>query len=269
MLNTNPEFFAEKGYCLFPDVLESQEIGTLRQMLDAALATPLPYIAESHQRDPGPLDRPGYLGEPPARDLGWLEICRHPRILDAVEAVLGPNLILVFSSVFIKEPFDPTEVAWHQDNSYWPSVHGTDVATLWLAIDDADKANAAMQVIPGSHQGHRELAMLPSGENQMLSRKVAVTAAEQESALTLSMRAGSLSIHDSFILHGSTANHSDRRRAGYTIRYCSSDTAWVDTTAHPIPVFLVRGEAGARGAYYTDLRPHIEASSTLLSPPAA
>ena len=106
MLNTNPEFFAEKGYCLFPDVLESQEIGTLRQMLDAALATPLPYIAESHQRDPGALDRPGYLGEPHARDLAWLEICRHPRILDAVEAVLGPNLILVFSSVFIKEPFD-------------------------------------------------------------------------------------------------------------------------------------------------------------------
>ena len=266
MLNTNPEFFAEKGYCLFPSVLESQEIITLRQMLDAALATPLPYIAESHRRDPGALDRPGYLGEPHARALAWLEICRHPRIVDAVEAVLGPNLILVFSSVFIKQPFDLTEVAWHQDNSYWPSVHGTDVATLWLAIDDADDTNAAMQIIPGSHQGHRELAMLPSGENQMLSRKVAVSTAEQERALTLSMRAGSLSIHDSFILHGSPANHSDRRRAGYTIRYCSTDTAWVDTAAHPIPVFLVRGEAGARGIDYTDLKPEIEATPTLLSP---
>ena len=265
MLNTDPRRFAELGYCLFPAVLDPQETATLRQMLDDALATPLPHPVEAHRRDGSRLDRPGYVGEPHARDLRWLEICRHPRILDAVEAVLGPNLILIFSSVFIKLPHDPTQVAWHQDNTYWPSVHGTDVVTLWLAIDDADAENAAMQVIPGSHQGYKEMEMIPTGDNQTLRNTVAVKPEQEESAITLAMPAGSLSIHDSYILHGSAANQSDRRRAGYTIRYCSTDTAWVDIDMHPIPIFLVRGEAGARGEGYIDLRPDIEPTLDILA----
>ena len=265
MLNTDPQRFTDLGYCLFPDVLDPQETVALRQMLDEAMASPLPHFAEAHRQNPGALDRKGYVGEPHARDLRWLEICRHPRVLDAVESILGPNLILVFSSVFIKLPRDPTEVAWHQDNTYWPNVHGTDVATLWLAVDDADAANAAMQVIPGSHQGYEELEMIPSGENQSLRATVAIAPEQEATAVTLAMSAGNLSIHDSFILPGSGANTSDRRRAGYTIRYCSTDTAWVDTEAHPIPVFLVRGEAGARGAGYVDLRPAIEPTPDIFS----
>ena len=172
-----------------------------------------------------------------------------------MQAVLGPNLILVFSSVFIKPPHGSERVSWHQDNTYWPSVHGTDVATVWLAIDDADAANSAMQVIPGSHAGYREYATEASGGDDMLSRKVVVTEAMERSAVTLEMPAGALSIHDSFLLHGSGSNRTSRRRAGYTIRYCSTGSAWVDVGTHPIPVYLVRGDAGARGDRYVDARP--------------
>lgn len=265
MLNTDPRRFADLGYCLFPEILDPQETIALRQLLDDALATPLALPTSWHRENAAGLDRPGYVGEPHTRDLHWLEVCRHPLILDAIEAILGPNLILVYSSVFIKLPHDPTQVAWHQDNTYWPSVHGTDVITLWLAVDDADKANAAMQVIPDSQQGHKDLERVPSGENQSLGSMVVVTPEQQASAVTLAMSAGSLSIHDSYILHGSAANHSDRRRAGYTIRYCSTDTAWVDTDTHPIPVFVVRGEAGTRGADYVDLRPAIEPTPAIFS----
>ena len=60
-------------------------------MLDEALATPRP-------QPPGrPMDRDSYVGEPHVRDLRWLDLCRHPRVLDAVESILGPNLILVYS----------------------------------------------------------------------------------------------------------------------------------------------------------------------------
>ena len=258
MLNTDPELYDKLGYCFFPNALDAPETEALRGLLDAALNNP-------DSRD----DRPGYVGEPHSRDLRWLEICRHPRVLDAVEAVLGHNLILVYSSVFIKMPRDATQVAWHQDNTYWPSVHGTDVATLWLAIDDADAENAAMRVIPGSQSGHVALEMVPSGDDQALSRMVTVTHEQEQGAVTLAMEAGSLSIHDSYILHGSAANQSDRRRAGYTIRYCSTDTAWVDTDQHPIPVFLVRGEAGSRGEDYIDLRPEIKPTPALLQRPTA
>ena len=106
---------------------------------------------------------------------------------------------------------------------------------------------------------------IPAGDNQMLNAKVAVPARAEAKAVTLAMPAGSLSIHDSYIVHGSNANPSGRRRAGYTIRYCSTDTAWVDVEKHPVPVFLVRGEAGQRGADYTALRPHITPTLAIYS----
>ena len=224
-------------------------------MLAAALARRLPQPHDGLKPHDDVLDRPEYIAEPHARHSHWLDLCSHPCLLDSVETILGPNLILVYSSVFIKLPGSPLEVGWHQDNPYWPSVHGTDVVTMWLAIDDADAGNCAMKVVPGSHRGHRKLATVPAGEDQMLGKKVELSPEQVGTAVTLEMPAGSLSIHDSYIVHGSDANNSGRRRAGYTIRYCSTDTAWVDVDTHPIPVYHVRGKAGSRGGGYVDKRP--------------
>ena len=267
MVNARPKQFASDGYCLFPDVLKRDEAVVVRGMLDEALEEPLPLPSQWHREyddSTDGIDRANVIGEPHTRALPWLELCRHPRILDAVEAVLGPNLILVYSSVFSKSPRESQAVAWHQDNNYWPSVHGTDVVTVWLAVDDADAGNCAMEVIPGSHREHRDFDTVPSGENQTLSKKVELAPDIEASAVTLAMNAGSLSIHDSYILHGSGVNTSGRRRAGYTIRYCSTDTAWVDVATHPIPVYLVRGSAGERGQDYVDLRPDVVATPELL-----
>ena len=200
-LNTDPARFGELGYCLFPGVLTAAEAEGLRDLLEEALATPLPPAGN------GAMDRENYVGEPHVRDPRWLEVCRHPRVLNAVESILGPNLILVYSSVFIKQPGSPVKVG---------SVHGTEVATLWLAVDPADAANSAMKVIPGSHRGWRELETVDSGEDQMLRRSVPVSPEQEASAVTLEMAAGSLSIHDSFILHGSDANGSGPRGERYT-----------------------------------------------------
>ena len=126
---------------------------------------------------------------------------------------------------------------------------------MWLAIDDACAANSAMQVIPGSQAGYREYPTEASGSDHMLTRQVVVTETMERSAVTLEMPAGALPIRDSFLLHGSGPNRTSRRRAGYTIRYCSTDSAWLDVETHTIPVYLVRGEAGARGGRYVDARP--------------
>jgi ectoine hydroxylase-related dioxygenase (phytanoyl-CoA dioxygenase family) len=64
-----------------------------------------------------------------------------------------------------------------------------------------------------------------------------------------------VSIHDSHLIHGSGVNRSGRRRAAYTIRYLDPKRAWVDVSSHPIPVFLVRGDAGAQGGGYIEARP--------------
>ena len=86
-MNEKPRRFAELGYCLFPAVFDAAEVESHRRLLDE-------YTEDDR------LDRPNYLGEPHASDERWLAICTHPRLLQAIEAILGPNLILVFSSVF-------------------------------------------------------------------------------------------------------------------------------------------------------------------------
>ncbi len=243
MLNHNPDCFVKDGYCLFPRVFNSTEVESNRRLLDEATDEDL-------------LDNANYFSEPHTMDERWLEICRHPRLLDAVQSVLGPNLLLIYSSVFIKPPGSVETVPWHQDNSYWPSIRGTDVLSVWLAIDDTDRENSAMMVVPGSHTGFQERATLPSGPQEVLSRKVVVTPELEAAAVSLEMKAGSVSIHDSFLLHSSRSNPSGRRRAGYTIRYCNSETVKVDIDQHPNPVYLVRGEAGGHGERYIDLRPN-------------
>ena len=75
---------------------------------------------------------------------------RHPTILDAVEDVLGPNLLVWSTSFFIKEARDPAYVSWHQDATYW-GLSAPDVLTAWVAFTDATVENGAMRMVPGSH----------------------------------------------------------------------------------------------------------------------
>ena len=83
---------------------------------------------------------------------------------------------------------------------------------------------------------------------------VEVTDEMETAAVPLEMTAGSLSIHDSYVVHGSNANTSQRRRAAYTMRYANAKTVTVDTTEHWVPVYLVCGEAGTRHSGYVDRR---------------
>ena len=254
--NTNAEDYGAAGYCLFRDVLDMEEVRELKAELDALVRdmpdTMVVYKDGKNQEVPA---RPEYLTEPHANNNTWLELCRHPRILDAVEAVLGPDLILIMSHVISKRPGDGLPVAWHQDNTYWHSVQGTDVGTVWLALDDADLANGCMQVIPSTHEGYPEMDKVSTGENDLLGLTVQVTPDMAAAAIPLEMRAGSLSIHDSYVLHGSEPNTSNRRRAAYTMRYANARTVTVDTREHWVPVYLVRGEGGGSDSDYVDLRP--------------
>ena len=252
--NTDPATYTAAGYCLFRGVLSEDEIAGAREALDTMLAEmparQVVYKDGEHQEVDA---RPEYLTEPHPRHPFWLELCRHPRVLDAVDSVLGPDLILIMSHLIVKRPGDGLPVAWHQDNTYWHSVQGTDVTTVWLAIDDTDRANGCMQVIPSTHEGYPELDKVSTGGDDLLGLTVEVTPAMESAAVCLEMDAGSLSLHDSFVLHGSDANTSGRRRAAYTMRYANARTVQVNTVEHWVPVYLVRG--AANNPDYIDIRP--------------
>ena len=245
--------YSAEGFCLFRDVLNEADIAETRAELDTMLADlPERQVVYKDGEDKEVAARPEYLTEPHPKHPFWLELCRHPRVLDAVESVLGPDLILIMSHLIVKRAEDGLPVAWHQDNTYWHSVQGTDVTTVWLAIDDTDRANGCMQVIPCTHEGYPEMDKISTGGDDLLGLTVKVTPEMEGAAVCLEMNAGSLSVHDSFVLHGSEANTSGRRRAAYTMRYANAKTVEVNTTEHWVPVYLVRGEAD--NADYVDIR---------------
>jgi ectoine hydroxylase-related dioxygenase (phytanoyl-CoA dioxygenase family) len=119
-------------------------------------------------------------------------------------------------------PRDGKTVSWHQDASYWPLTPSKAV-TVWLAIDDADRGNACMKYIPGSHRyGHLTYKMSETDENNVLDQTV-VNAEGIGEPVYVELQAGEASIHADLLLHGSDANTSDRRRCGLTLRYTATD----------------------------------------------
>src|SRR3979411_478129 len=82
----------------------------------------------------------------------WIkEMIRHPKILDAIEDLLGPDILCWNTSFFIKEAHDPRVVSWHQDASYW-GLDSSDVATAWIAMSPANKVSGCMKFVPGTHR---------------------------------------------------------------------------------------------------------------------
>jgi non-heme Fe2+,alpha-ketoglutarate-dependent halogenase len=78
------------------------------------------------------------------------ELARHPAILDAIEDVIGPDILCWSTNFFIKEARSPSFVSWHQDATYW-GLSTNDVITAWVAFADVPLASGPMKFWPGSH----------------------------------------------------------------------------------------------------------------------
>jgi ectoine hydroxylase-related dioxygenase (phytanoyl-CoA dioxygenase family) len=202
--------------------------------------------------------RPESMIEPHVQALDWafwLELCRHPAVVARAAECLGAEeVILLMSHLIVKPAGDGLAVAWHQDNTYWPSVHGTDVLTAWLALDQADLGNACMQVIPRSQAGHPALEKVTTDGHDLLKVTVAVDAGMIAAAVPIELSRGQYSLHDSFIIHGSDANTSARRRAGYTMRYANAASVRVDLDRHWNPVYYVCGDGRSLLPGMVDIR---------------
>lgn len=214
-----------------------------------------------------PGQRPEGLVEPHNRGLSWqfwLELCRNSTVVSTVADCLGSDeVILIMSHLIVKPAGDGLAIAWHQDNTYWPSVHGTDVVTVWLALDDVDLENSCMKVIPRTHAGYPEMEKIATDGTDLLKVRVAVDAEMEASAVPVILRRGEYSLHDSFVIHGSECNRSARRRAGYTMRYADAATVTIDLERHWNPVYYVRGNGASLKPGMIDIRPGKPLPATL------
>ena len=147
------------------------------------------------------------------------ELVRHPAILDAIEDIIGPNIICWTTNFFIKEANSPAFVSWHQDSTYW-GLSTDDVITAWLALTDAPIESGAMKFWPGSHKKPQIEHRDTFHENNLLSRgqEVAVDVPEEEGAM-IPLAAGEISLHNVKLVHGSASNETGNRRVGLAIRY--------------------------------------------------
>ena len=202
------DFYNEQGYVFPVSVYDEAESTANREYFDMLLRE---MNAFRDGRDSYAIN--GYH----MRCQGLWDIVTEPRILDYVEDIVGPNIIAWGTHFFCKMPNDPKVVPWHQDASYWPLTPARTM-TVWLAIDDADIENAAMQFIPGTHR----LGPLDwkNTEKPAVLYQEIVNIGQYGQPVADELKAGEISLHADMLAHGSTPNYSSRRRCGLTIRYC-------------------------------------------------
>lgn len=150
----------------------------------------------------------------------WADrIVHHPAVLDAVEDVIGPNILCWTTNFFIKEPRSPGFVSWHQDAAYW-GLEPEEVVTAWVALTPSNAVSGCMKVLPGSHLQAHIPHVDTFAENNLLTRgqEIAVEV-DEAGAVSIMLQPGEISLHDIKLVHGSAPNNSDDRRIGLAIRY--------------------------------------------------
>jgi non-heme Fe2+,alpha-ketoglutarate-dependent halogenase len=170
----------------------------------------------------------------------WLDgLIRHPAILDAVESVIGPDILCWSSTFFIKEARDPGFVSWHQDSTYW-GLDPADIVTTWVALSESTAENGAMRVIPDTQTleqiAHRDTF---AADNLLTRGQEIAVEVDERQAVMLTLQPGEMSLHHVRLIHGSDPNPSAKRRIGFAIRYLPTHVRQVVGTRDSAT--LVRG----------------------------
>lgn len=169
----------------------------------------------------------------------WADrIVHHPVILDAVEDLIGPDILCWTSNFFIKEAASPGFVSWHQDAAYW-GLDPEEVVTAWVALSPSDLESGCMKVMPASHLESHIPHVDTFAKDNLLTRGQEIAVEVDESkAVSMPLEPGEMSLHHIRLVHGSAPNNSRDRRIGLAIRYLP---AHVRQTKGRDTAMLVRG----------------------------
>jgi Phytanoyl-CoA dioxygenase (PhyH) len=163
------------------------------------------------------------------------ELALHPTILDAVEAILGPNLLIHSSSLFFKGPADGAFVGWHQDGCA-VRLSEPKIVTAWIALTESTVDNGCLRVIPGSHT-----TQVPHEDRRLEGNQLILSISgevDEAAAVDITLAPGEFSLHHIDLIHGSALNRSHAKRIGFAVRYITPGVS--QQLVHP-PVLLARG----------------------------
>jgi len=183
----------------------------------------------------------------------FLDLAMHSPILDMVEQVMGPDIVLWGCHVFSKPAGDGFETPWHQDGHYWP-IRPLATCTVWVALEPSTRDNGCLRVIPGSHADRQLHAHLYEDRTDLvLNQRMADGTYDASLAVDLELEPGQMSMHDVYMIHGAEPNRSGQRRTGVALRYMPA-TSLFDRQLKPVdgksglavsfatrPLWLLRG----------------------------
>lgn len=240
------EQFREEGYVIPKYRLPDEVLARLRGALDGLLAT---YVDVA----PEDLANPHMLPNGPDNAVNpFMLAARQPEILDMLEQVLGPDLILWITRILCKPAAKGREVPWHQDGEYWP-MRPLATCSVWIALDPVSTANGCMRFIPKSHkQTQLYRHHVSERDNLVLNLELDQDQFDEATAVNVELEPGQMSLHDVRLIHGSLANTSGQRRAALIMRYMPAtshyDRALVQQRGKPSPfnianqpLWLMRG----------------------------
>ena len=145
------------------------------------------------------------------------KVCLNKNILDAVESIIGKNILICGTTLFIKEKKEMGFVSFHQDAKYI-GLEPNNWVTVWLAVTDTNENNGCMRMLPGSHKENLKFHEEKFDKNNLLTRGQTIKDVSLDKTDPIILKAGEISLHHPLIVHGSGLNNSDDRRIGFVIQ---------------------------------------------------
>ena len=145
------------------------------------------------------------------------EVTHNSEILDAVQSLIGKDILVCGTTLFIKNPNVKGFVSYHQDAKYI-GLEPHNWVTAWVAITDSNENNGCMRVWSGSHKDNLKDHDQNFNERNLLTRGQTIKNVPKEKTTPLILKAGQMSLHHPTVVHGSDLNHSNDRRIGFVIQ---------------------------------------------------
>lgn len=231
-------FFNDQGYLIVENILSDEELTVCRKEIDRlhqvaadleAKGDPAfghfqrePYVDQTNSDDGLPVLRK--IENTRAFSDVFRQLAAHPRLLEAVHRLIGPDLLLFRSTLMLKPAFHGSVHGLHQDSAYWPMEPPT-LVTVSIALTDATPENGCFKVIPGSHQwGMQEWGLIARDQDAALTDRKDIC---QDGQMDVPLSAGNALCFHSLMVHGSGPNRSPRPRYTALFAYFSPQVRYV------------------------------------------
>ena len=209
--------YHDDGFISPLSVFSEDEAAAFRTHIESFEASHGPVFTENRPR-PGDTFKGSYRFKSHLLFKWLADAVRHPTILDAVEDLIGPDILCWTTHWFIKEANSPQYVSWHQDSNYW-GLDTDELVSVWLAVTPATLQSGCLRLLPGSHKAPAMDHVDTYEADNMLTRGQTIEGVDESKAVNLELSPGQVALFDYRLAHASHPNASNDRRIGIGIRY--------------------------------------------------